>query len=138
VVVQNQTDREMTVDVAVRAANASLLDGAGRRVVVAANDRAEVRFPVAAARAGTARFQVGALAGAAADAAELQLPVWTPATTEAFKVLLGHLNTGLPRLQEALDLIPLDDAEALAGVHNQLGNLYRQVGDTRPARHQPT
>jgi uncharacterized protein YfaS (alpha-2-macroglobulin family) len=93
VVVQNQTDREMTVDVALRAANATLVDGAGRRIEVAANDRAEVRFPVATARAGTARFQVGAVAGPAADAAELQLPVWTPATTEAFATY-GQIDGG--------------------------------------------
>ena len=54
VAVQNQTDREMSVDVAVRAGNAALTDGAGRRLVVAANDRAEVRFPMAAERAGSA------------------------------------------------------------------------------------
>ncbi len=93
VVVQNQTDREMTVDVAVRARNAALTDGDGRRVVVAANDRAEVRFPMAAARAGTARIQVGAVSGAAADAAEVELPVWTPATTEAFATY-GQLDAG--------------------------------------------
>ncbi len=51
------------MDVAVRARNAALLEGAGRRLVVAANDRAEVRFPAAAARAGTALFQVGAASG---------------------------------------------------------------------------
>ena len=34
--------------------------------------------------AGTARFQVLGASGMASDAAELALPVWTPATTEAF------------------------------------------------------
>jgi alpha-2-macroglobulin len=93
VVVQNQTDGEMTVDVAVRARNASLTAGAGRRLVVAANDRVEVRFPMAAVRAGSARIQVGAAAGAAADAAEVELPVWTPATTEAFATY-GQIDDG--------------------------------------------
>jgi hypothetical protein len=93
VVVQNQTDREMTVDVGVRARNASLTAGEGRRLVVAANDRAEVRFPMAAARAGTARIQVGAASGAAADAADVELPVFTPATTEAFATY-GELDAG--------------------------------------------
>ena len=50
----------MTVDVAVRATNAELTEGAGRRVTVPANDRVEVRFPVAAVKPGTARFQVAA------------------------------------------------------------------------------
>ena len=52
VVVQNQTDAAMTVDVAVRARNAALTAGAGRRLMVPANDRVEVRFPMAAVRAG--------------------------------------------------------------------------------------
>jgi uncharacterized protein YfaS (alpha-2-macroglobulin family) len=93
VVVQNQTDGEVTVDVAVRARNASLTAGAGRRLVVAANDRAEVRFPMAAVLAGSARIQVGAASGAAADAAEVELPVWTPATTEAFATY-GQVDAG--------------------------------------------
>ncbi|HEY0077686.1 MAG TPA: alpha-2-macroglobulin family protein [Pyrinomonadaceae bacterium] len=84
VVIQNQTDSQMSVDVAVRSANAELTEGAGRRVNVPANDRVEVRFPVAASQAGVARFQMGAASGRWADAAEIQLPVWTPATTEAF------------------------------------------------------
>src|SRR5919205_203680 len=48
VVIQNQTDEAMTVDVAVRATNAQLTEGAGRRVTIPANDRVEVRFPAAA------------------------------------------------------------------------------------------
>ena len=93
VVVQNQTDRAMSVDVVVRARNASLTAGAGRRVSVPANDRAEVRFPMAAVLPGTARLQVGAASGPAADAAEVQLPVWTPATTEAFATY-GQVDAG--------------------------------------------
>jgi uncharacterized protein YfaS (alpha-2-macroglobulin family) len=93
VVVQNQTDSPMTVDVAVRATNAELTDGAGRRLVVPANDRAEIRMPVSASRAGTARFQMAAVSGRLADAAEVSLPVWTPATTEAFATY-GELDEG--------------------------------------------
>ena len=48
------------------------------------NDRVEVRLPAAAVKAGTARFQVVAAAGKWSDAATGELPVWTPATTEAF------------------------------------------------------
>ncbi|MBP7416085.1 MAG: hypothetical protein KA831_05490, partial [Pyrinomonadaceae bacterium] len=84
VVVQNQTDKDMAVDVAIRATNADLTGGNGKRVVVKANDRAEVRFPVSAMKAGTARFQFAVTSGKFSDAAEISLPVWTPATTEAF------------------------------------------------------
>ncbi len=84
VVVQNQTDKPMEVEIAVRATNANLTNGGGRKVIIPANDRAEVRFPVNADKAGTARFQIAATSGKFTDAAEISLPVWTPATTEAF------------------------------------------------------
>ena len=98
-VVQNQTEAPMDVELAVRATNISLADTlaqaepgtgdggpqtAGRRVTVPANDRLEVRFPAAAQMAGTARFQAVAAGASHADAATFQLPVWTPATSEAF------------------------------------------------------
>jgi alpha-2-macroglobulin len=101
IVVQNQTDAAMTVKVAVRTTNATLTDGAGREVSVPANDRVEVLFPVAAEMAGTARFQVVGAAGSAADAAELALPVWTPATTEAFATY-GVIDDGAMRQPVAL------------------------------------
>ncbi|MBX3158375.1 MAG: Ig-like domain-containing protein [Deltaproteobacteria bacterium] len=84
VVVQNQTDAPMKVRLAARATNARLTDGSGREVTVPANDRVEVLFPAAAELAGTARFQILGASGAYTDASELALPVWTPATTEAF------------------------------------------------------
>ncbi|HWB82002.1 MAG TPA: alpha-2-macroglobulin family protein, partial [Nannocystaceae bacterium] len=93
VVVQNQTDAAMTVDIGVRAHNATLTKGGGRRVTVPANDRVEVRFPAAAEYAGVARFQVGALSGKWADAAQFELPVWTPATSEAFATY-GEIDKG--------------------------------------------
>jgi hypothetical protein len=84
VVLQNQTSEAMSVRIAVQTTNAALTDGPGRLVSVPANDRVEVRFPAAAEMPGIARFQIGAAAGRWSDAAELSLPVWTPATTEAF------------------------------------------------------
>jgi uncharacterized protein YfaS (alpha-2-macroglobulin family) len=93
VVLQNQTDKPMSVDVAVRATNADLTDGIGRRVTVPANDRVEVRFPTSAGKAGTARFQLAAVSGRWADASEVSLPVWTPATTEAFATY-GEIDEG--------------------------------------------
>ena len=59
-------------------------NNAGQRIVVKANDRTEVRFPVTTDRTGTARFQFAVTSGSYSDAAEISLPVWTPATTEAF------------------------------------------------------
>jgi uncharacterized protein YfaS (alpha-2-macroglobulin family) len=84
VVLQNQTDEEMEVEVAVQASNVDLTGDAGMRVIVPANDRVEVRFPVTTVSPGTARFQIAAVSGDYADAAAVDLPVYTPATTEAF------------------------------------------------------
>ena len=95
VVLQNQTGAAIETHVIVRATNADLMTesgesgAAGYAVTVPANDRVEVRFPTTTAGAGTARFQFGAVDAnnaAVADAAEIDLPVYTPATTEAFAV----------------------------------------------------
>ncbi|HEX5874598.1 MAG TPA: alpha-2-macroglobulin family protein [Pyrinomonadaceae bacterium] len=99
IVLQNQTSAPMAVDLAVRATNAALVhdsgesNTAGRRVTVPANDRVEVRVPAAAVKASVARFQIGAVSGRWSDAAEVELPVWTPATTEAFATY-GEIDDG--------------------------------------------
>jgi hypothetical protein len=93
VVLQNQTDQPLEVQVAVRAANLALPNGAGQRVTVAARDRVELRFAATTLSAGTARAQIAAAAGAWADAAAISLPVYTPATTEAFAVY-GTVDEG--------------------------------------------
>jgi uncharacterized protein YfaS (alpha-2-macroglobulin family) len=120
VVVQNQTDAAMTVQVAVRATNAALTDGNGRTVVVPANDRALVMFPAAAEMAGTARFQLAAASGNASDAAEVALPVWTPATTEAFATY-GVIDDGAVRQPIAMP----------SGVVRQFGGLEVQTSSTQ-------
>ena len=84
IVLQNQTDRAMTVSLAARATNATMVDPRGRKVVVPPNDRIEVRLPARAQKPGRARFQFATSSGESADASEVDLPVWTPATTEAF------------------------------------------------------
>jgi uncharacterized protein YfaS (alpha-2-macroglobulin family) len=104
VVVQNQTDAPMTVNLAVRASNVGFVSAlgaprgsgaasAGRQVVVPANDRVEVRFPATAGMPGTARFQAVAATEGGQDAANFDLPVWTPATTEAFATY-GDIASG--------------------------------------------
>jgi uncharacterized protein YfaS (alpha-2-macroglobulin family) len=84
VVLQNQTDEAMTVDVAIESGNLILTQDVGLRVEVPAHNRVEVRFPAQTDRAGTARYQIAAVSGDFADAASGELPVYTPATTEAF------------------------------------------------------
>ncbi len=96
VVVHNQTNREVPTAVFARASNATIERAQGVLVRVPAQDRALVSFPVAAGLPGTARFQIGIAAGGFDDAAELSLPVWTPATTEAFATY-GELDQGAAR-----------------------------------------
>ena len=84
IIVQNQTNEPMTVDVVVRAGNLELTNGAGQQLEIPANDRREVRFPATTLNAGQARLQIAAVSGDLADAATVDLPVYTPATTEAF------------------------------------------------------
>ncbi len=93
IVLQNQTDEPMVVDLAARTSNLDLSKGAGRRVEVRANEAVEVRLPAIAVKPGTARFQVAAASGKWSDAATLALPVWTPATTEAFATY-GQVDAG--------------------------------------------
>lgn len=92
IVVQNQTDAPMDVSLAVQGANL-VIDGAtpidavtaaGSLVTVPANARIEVRFPMRADAAGTARMRIAGVSGDASDAAEIEFPVYTPATAEAF------------------------------------------------------
>jgi len=87
ILVQNQTDDPMTVDIVVRANHGvfeSDASSAGRRIQVPENDRVEVRFRTSPTTAGRARFQVAVEGNAFVDAAEFDIPVWTPATHEAF------------------------------------------------------
>ena len=84
VVLQNQTDEDMTVSVVAQVGNLELTGDVGVQVSVPANDRVEVRFPGTTDSAGTAQVQFAAVSGDNADAAIVSLPVYTPATTEAF------------------------------------------------------
>ena len=84
IVVQNQTDSDLEVDVVVQTSNLEIVGSPGRRIMVPANDRVEVRFPAQTVSAGTARFRVVVVSGAHADAQVVSLPVYTPATSEAF------------------------------------------------------
>ncbi len=100
VVVHNTTDTDLEADVVLETANLDV-EGpagtrqAGRRVAVPAGDRVEVRFPVTASDAGTARFRATAVTatGGAADSATVALPVYTPTTTESFATY-GVVDSG--------------------------------------------
>lgn len=104
VVIQNNTDEELRGDVVLETAILETADGrdlAGQTVTVPGGDRIEVRFPVTASDAGTARFRVTAVAAGGttpgtsggADSATVSLPVLTPPTAESFATY-GVLDAG--------------------------------------------
>ncbi|MFA5508359.1 MAG: Ig-like domain-containing protein, partial [Vulcanimicrobiota bacterium] len=84
VVIQNQTDAPLTVDIVGQATGITWLGAAGQSVKVPANDRVEVMFEAEAHAVGRAHFRFGAVSGGFSDAATLSLPVYTPASGEAF------------------------------------------------------
>jgi uncharacterized protein YfaS (alpha-2-macroglobulin family) len=84
IVIENQSDSAQSVLVAARASNVRFTAGRARQVDVPANDRVEVRLPMTTNLAGTAMIQVAARGKGSSDALQLSLPVWTPATDEAF------------------------------------------------------
>ena len=84
VVVQNQSDQPMSVQVALDATNLELTAAKGYTVEVPANDRVEVRFPAKTVNVGQVDYQIAAATSTLNDAATGSLPVWTPATSEAF------------------------------------------------------
>ena len=93
VVVQNQTDQPIDVGVVLRATNAVVAEPSAKRVRIAANDRVEVRFDASTVKPGTTRFQIGVASGGFSDASQIELPVYTPATTEAFATY-GEIDQG--------------------------------------------
>lgn len=98
VMVQNTTDRAMTVELALRASNLRLSGAPGRRLTIPANDRREVRFGAEPVQVGEARVQVIVRSGERQDAAEVAVPVQRPATDEAF-AQYGSLTEGTKFLQ---------------------------------------
>jgi uncharacterized protein YfaS (alpha-2-macroglobulin family) len=93
VIVQNQTDVPVEVGVVARATNATIEEPSAKRVKIAPNDRVEVRFKAGTVKPGTARFQIGVASGSFSDASQIELPVYTPATTEAFATY-GEIDQG--------------------------------------------
>jgi uncharacterized protein YfaS (alpha-2-macroglobulin family) len=96
VVLQNQTNKPLEVNVAMRASNLLLQDNtkAGYKLTLSQSQRVEVNFPVETQNVGIARIQFGAevVNGDFADAAEVKIPIWTPATTEGFATY-GEIDT---------------------------------------------
>lgn len=93
VLLQNQTSEPLAVQLALQVSNLEHTGARGLAVTVPPHDRVELRFPLAAQEAGKARFQLAAATADYADAARGKLPVWTPATSEAF-ASYGVIDSG--------------------------------------------
>jgi alpha-2-macroglobulin len=109
----------MSVEVLVQATNLELTGSAGVRVEVPARDRVEVRFPASAVKAGTVRLMIAAVSGDYVDAARVELPVYTPATSEAFATY-GVVDSGAIA----------QPVGQLTGVFPQYGGLEIQTSST--------
>lgn len=119
VILQNQTDELLVVEVIVQVGNIRLIGDHGLRVDVPARDRVEVRFLSTTISPGTAKFQIAAVSGSYADASSVELPVYTPATTEAFAVY-GEVDEGAIAQ-------PVDSP---SGVFSQFGGLEITTSST--------
>ncbi|MDQ3300335.1 MAG: MG2 domain-containing protein, partial [Myxococcota bacterium] len=120
IVVQNLDTAPRTVDVAVRAANLASIGATdpgagsgsrplhlGKRITIPGGQRAEVRFDFTTVERGRAVIQTIATSGDFADASTVELPVYEPATTEAFATY-GIVDEApqFERLEVPADIFP--------------------------------
>lgn len=97
IVLQNQSGKDIDVNVGIRMTNMTLTDKdkQGYKVSIPKSKRALVKFPIATEKCGIARVQIGAevIGTDHADAIELKIPVYTPSTSEAFATY-GEIDKG--------------------------------------------
>jgi uncharacterized protein YfaS (alpha-2-macroglobulin family) len=122
VLVQNLDARARTVEVAVRAANLVGRGPAGKRVTIPAGQRAEVRFDFTTGGRGRAVVQTIVTSGDFADASNVELPVYEPATTEAFATY-GTVDDA-PRFEQLV--IPGNIFADVGGVEVELASTQLQ------------
>jgi len=84
VMVDNQTGEDQQVMVGTRGLNVGLPGETEKLLQIAAGESREVRFDMETAEVGTMRLQFAALSNGGRDATEIELPVYYPATAEAF------------------------------------------------------
>ncbi len=84
VVLQNQTDKPLAVEVVGEATGVQWVGPVGQKVQIPARDRVEDQFEAQVGVVGGAHFRFEARTGGFSDAATLSLPVYTPASGEAF------------------------------------------------------
>ncbi|CAF4016800.1 unnamed protein product [Rotaria sp. Silwood2] len=144
VILQNQTDLSLQLHTGLRATNAKLLTAQANRpafgysIVLPPNKRAAITFPIETVHAGTARFQFIAntprnkTSPSFGDAIEVDLPVFMPATSEAFatygdtheEVVLQPIKTPKHVLPQYGELSITTSSTALASLTDAIISLY--------------
>eukprot|EP01091_Cochliopodium_minus_P005035 TRINITY_DN1498_c0_g1_i3.p1 TRINITY_DN1498_c0_g1~~TRINITY_DN1498_c0_g1_i3.p1 ORF type:complete len:2381 (-),score=691.25 TRINITY_DN1498_c0_g1_i3:21-7163(-) len=85
IVVQNLTNQKLDIKVAMRCTNAFIKEGTGGyKIELQPQKRINVTFPVSTKFVGMARFQTVVSSGKFSDCSENEIPIYTPATSEAF------------------------------------------------------
>lgn len=84
VMVDNQTGVDQNVLVGTRGLNVAMPGEVQKLLEIPAGESREVRFDMETAEVGTMRLQFAALSNGGRDATEIELPVYYPATAEAF------------------------------------------------------
>lgn len=92
-VLVNQTSKVLATSIVLETDNLEILGSAGLSVEVPPSDHVEVRFPVRTVSAGSAGFRLSASTDEFSDSVAVTLPVYTPATAEAFATY-GVLDDG--------------------------------------------
>ena len=145
VILQNQTDLSILLHAGLRATNAKLLASQtnqltdGYAIVLQPSKRTALTFPVTTLHSGTARFQfiVSTVANETqtsfGDAIELSVPVFTPATSEAFatygdiceeEVVLQPIKTPENVIPQFGELSISTSSTALASLTDAIISLY--------------
>ncbi|CAF5185785.1 unnamed protein product, partial [Rotaria sp. Silwood1] len=141
---QNQTDLSLQLHTGLKATNAKLLTAQANRpafgysIVLPPNKRAAITFPIETVHAGTARFQFivntprNKASPSLGDAIEIGLPVFMPATSEAFatygdtheEVVLQPIKTPKHVLPQYGELSITTSSTALASLTDAIISLY--------------
>ncbi|CAM2724480.1 unnamed protein product [Rotaria socialis] len=144
VILQNQTDQSLQLHTGLSATNAKLLTAQTNRpaigysIVLPPNKRAAVTFPIETMHSGTARFQFivntprNKTSPSFGDAIEVSLPVFMPATSEAFatyddtheEVVIQPIKTPKHVLSQYGELSITTSSTALASLTDAIISLY--------------
>ncbi|CAF4968051.1 unnamed protein product [Rotaria sp. Silwood1] len=145
VVLQNQTDLSFLLHAGLRATNAKLLtsqtnqQAVGYSIVLQPSKRTALTFPLSTIHSGTARFQFivstvkNETCAQFGDAIELSLPIFTPATSEAFatygdiceeEVVLQPVETPENVIPQFGELSITTSSTALASLTDAIISLY--------------